>query len=319
LAGIDKALSTSPLESLSPARRKLLDRLLKERGLPTAESRPEHPVASESVEPTIPADAASTDVSKVRTKSFYDTVTRQLDSSMFGSSAFFLNLGYAPVDGLPRRSPIDIPKHALDANSVMLVLELVGDCSLSGKRVLDVGCGRGGTIVTLLRYCDIARATGMDLSTEAVMFCRRRHRFPHAQFANGDAERLPFADASFDAVTNIESSHTYPTVESFYREVHRVLAPGGPFLYGDVFFDDERKARALRALEALGFVVEREDDVTPNVVLSCDQVAERRQEAFKQRSDVEMINNFLATPGSGLYDALKTGSASFWLYRLRRR
>jgi phthiocerol/phenolphthiocerol synthesis type-I polyketide synthase E len=311
-------LSTSPFENLSPARRKLLDRLLKERGLGGAEGKPEHPVAGPPVDLEVPVDATSTDVSKVRTRSFYDTLTRQLDASMFGDSAFFLNLGYAPVDGLPRRSPIHIPKHALDANSVMLVLELVGDCPLSGKRVLDVGCGRGGTIVTLLRYCDIARGTGMDLSPEAVMFCRRRHRFPNAQFANGDAERLPFADASFDAVTNIESSHTYPTVESFYREVHRVLAPGGPFLYGDAFLDEERKERSLRALDALGFVVERADDVTPNVLLSCDQVAERRQEAFKQRSDAEVINNFLATPGSGIYDAMKSGSASFWLYRLRR-
>jgi phthiocerol/phenolphthiocerol synthesis type-I polyketide synthase E len=306
---------STPLDNLSPARRKLLDRLLKERGLRTAESSAERPAAAI---PAIAVDAPSTDVSKVRTKSFYDTVTRQLDGSMFGSSAFFLNLGYAPVDGLPRRSPIQIPKHTLDANSVMLVLELIGDCSLAGKRVLDVGCGRGGTIVTLLRYCDIARGTGMDLSTEAVMFCRRRHQFPNAHFANGDAERLPFADAAFDAVTNIESSHTYPTVESFYREVHRVLAPGGPFFYGDAFLDAERKERSLGALDALGFVVERADDVTPNVLLSCDQVAERRQEAFKQRSDAEVINNFLATPGSGLYDAMKAGSASFWLYRLRR-
>ena len=308
---------TPDLDDLSPARRKLLERLLKERGLGTSSSPPRHP-AAEPAEPVVPVDAGLTDASKVRTKSFYDTVTRQLDSSMFGSSAFFLNLGYAPVEGLPRRSPIEIPKHALDANSVMLVLELVGDCALAGQRVLDVGCGRGGTIVTLLRYCDIASGTGVDLSTEAVMFCGRRHQFSNAHFANGDAERLPFVDASFDAVTNIESSHTYPTVESFYREVHRVLKPGGPFLYGDAFLDAERKARSLEALEALGFVLERADDVTPNVLLSCDQVAERRQQAFKQRSDSEVVNNFLATPGSGLYDAMKSGTSSFWIYRLRR-
>lgn len=311
-------MSTSPLENLSPARRKLLDRLLKERGLKTAAAAEDRSATGAVAEPVIPVGATSNDASKVRTKSFYDTVTRQLDSSMFGDSAFFLNLGYAPIDSRPRRSPVPIPKHALDANSVMLVLELVGDCSLTGKRVLDVGCGRGGTIVTLLRYCEIARATGMDLSTEAVLFCRRRHQFANAHFANGDAERLPFADASFDAVTNIESSHTYPTVESFYREVHRVLAPGGPFLYGDAFISAERHERSLRALAELGFVMERADEVTANVVLSCDQIAARRQQAFARRTDTDVINNFLATPGSDIYDALSTGAASFWLYRFRR-
>jgi ubiquinone/menaquinone biosynthesis C-methylase UbiE len=49
----------------------------------------------------------------------------------------------------------------------------------------------------------------------------------------GNAEDLPFADESFDAVLNVEASHLYPHFPRFLAEVARVLAPGGRFLYAD--------------------------------------------------------------------------------------
>ena len=53
-------------------------------------------------------------------------------------------------------------------------------------------------------------------------------------FIEGSAEDLPFPDESFDAVINIESSHTYPNFSRFLAEVARALRPGGHFLYTDV-------------------------------------------------------------------------------------
>jgi ubiquinone/menaquinone biosynthesis C-methylase UbiE len=63
-----------------------------------------------------------------------------------------------------------------------------------------------------------ADATGVDLAPEAVAFSRRAHRRPGADFKVGDAEHLPFDDQSFDAVINIESSHTYPNLRAFLAE-----------------------------------------------------------------------------------------------------
>ena len=57
---------------------------------------------------------------------------------------------------------------------------------------------------------------------------------PGLDFIEGNAEHLPFPDESFDAVINIESSHTYPHFSRFLTEVARVLRPGGHFLYTDV-------------------------------------------------------------------------------------
>jgi SAM-dependent methyltransferase len=303
------------------ARRKLAERLLAREGIRLPGSGPETRIENDEAASAAPAiavvPASADDAARVDTKRFYDGVTDTLDGSIFGNSAFFLNLGYAPT-ARPQRARVSLPLHVLDGNSVRLVLETVGDCPLEGKSVLDVGCGRGGTIVTLLKYFQIGRAAGVDLSTNAVRFCGRRHRYPNARFINADAQRLPFADESFDAVTNIESSHSYPSVEAFYAEVRRVLRPGGNFLYADVFLSREKRLESLAALRSMGFTLERSDDVTENVLRSCDEIAERRQAAFTHRNDGDRVNNFLTTPGSWVYAGLKSGTSSFWIYGLRR-
>ena len=50
---------------------------------------------------------------------------------------------------------------------------------------------------------------------------------------------MRFADNSFDILINVESSLYYPRVESFLREVVRVLKPSGYFLYADIRFVEE--------------------------------------------------------------------------------
>ena len=71
-----------------------------------------------------------------------------------------------------------------------------------------------------------SETVGLDLSPVAIEFCRRAHNYPQVSFVCGDAEHLPFPAGSFDAVINIESSHSYPNVAAFYAEVYRVLEAG---------------------------------------------------------------------------------------------
>lgn len=65
------------------------------------------------------------------------------------------------------------------------------------------------------------------------------------RFVHGDAEELPFEDGSVDLLVNIESSHTYPDLGKFLREVERVLRPGGLLTHIDVF-TRQRSATFLR-------------------------------------------------------------------------
>jgi ubiquinone/menaquinone biosynthesis C-methylase UbiE len=160
--------------------------------------------------------------------------------------------------------------------------------------------------------CDV---TGVDLAPEAIAFCRRTHRLPGVRFEVGDSEHLPFDDASFDAVTNIESSHTYPRLRSFLAEVKRVLRTGGVFLYTDLLpVQRWDEVRAILGPLRLSIVSERH--ITANVLASCDAVAATRAEAFG--GGTEMINNFLAVPGSMVYEQMRAGAWEYRIVRARR-
>lgn len=253
---------------------------------------------------------------KARWKQFYDTVSAQLDGNVFGQFSFFLNYGYVP-DEQPSFSAVELPEQYINKNSVRLVLEVIQDCPVDGKRILDVGCGRGGTIQVLKTFFKPASLDGLDLSSAAIQFCRQAHLDPHVSFHEGDAENLPFEDGSFEIVTNVESSHTYPNIERFYAEVFRVLRRDGHFLYTDLLSPAQSRS-GIAYLRTLGFELERERDITRNVLLSCDQIASTRVQAFESRNDGEMVENFLATPGSLVYQEMRAGRMSYRIFKFRK-
>ncbi|ORV55563.1 SAM-dependent methyltransferase [Mycobacterium fragae] len=131
---------------------------------------------------------------------------------------------------------------------------------LTGKQVLEVGCGRGGGASYLMRALGPASYVGLDLNAAGIDFCSRRHRLPGLRFVQGNAENLPFPAESFDAVINVESAALYPHFDRFLSEVGRVLRPGGTFLYADTRwrFDLTRWESALAGAQGLRIVSWRE-------------------------------------------------------------
>jgi len=136
-----------------------------------------------------------------------------------------------------------------------------------GDRVLDVGCGTGFATEGLLRYTDDVH--GLDQS---------RHQMEKAfekfgardrvRFYRGDAERLPFADDSFDAIWSSGSIEYWPEPVAALTEFRRVVKPGhrvlvvGPDYPNNrifqhladaimLFYDEEE---AQRMFEEAGFV-----------------------------------------------------------------
>ena len=61
----------------------------------------------------------------------------------------------------------------------------------------------------------------------------RGKKIPGAEFVLGSANKLPWADGTFDVVTCIQSFHHYPYADEAMREAHRVLKPGGLYLLSD--------------------------------------------------------------------------------------
>jgi SAM-dependent methyltransferase len=88
-------------------------------------------------------------------------------------------------------------------------------------RVLDVGCGTGRVLAELGR---LGPAVGLDLSDEALRFCRERG---HERVLKGDLLHLPFPDGCFDLVTALDVLEHIEDHVGALRECARVLAPGG--------------------------------------------------------------------------------------------
>ncbi len=93
----------------------------------------------------------------------------------------------------------------------------------AGARVLDIACGTGVVVSAVARRG--ARPTGLDFSAAMLALARAAH--PQVRFDESDAEALPFADASFDAVVSNFGVHHFPDPVRALSEAHRVLRPGG--------------------------------------------------------------------------------------------
>lgn len=103
----------------------------------------------------------------------------------------------------------------------------------AGARVLDVACGTGNTAIPLARRGCIV--TGVDISTKQLAHARENAAAAGVAitFEEGDAEALPYSDASFDAVTTMFGAMFAPRPELVASECARVLKPGGLLAMGN--------------------------------------------------------------------------------------
>jgi demethylmenaquinone methyltransferase/2-methoxy-6-polyprenyl-1,4-benzoquinol methylase len=114
-----------------------------------------------------------------------------------------------------------------------------------GQRALDVCCGTGDVALALARTG--AQVTGLDFSPEMLAVARRRAQTSNApvEFVQGDALALPFADATFDAVTISYGLRNLADFAAGLAEMARVLRPGGRLVVLDFGKPARRGWRAV--------------------------------------------------------------------------
>ncbi|MEO8925552.1 MAG: class I SAM-dependent methyltransferase [Caulobacteraceae bacterium] len=121
-----------------------------------------------------------------------------------------------------------------------------------GVRLVDLACGSGAFLKDLAAAFPRARLTGVDLSGPYLAEARRRSGVKAMILAN--AERLPFADASLDAVSCVYLFHELPPKVRVLvaAEIARVLRPGGLLAFADSLqpADEPRMGRLLEAFPA---------------------------------------------------------------------
>ena len=229
----------------------------------------------------------------------------------------FMNYGYRPAHGTP---PLALaPEDEPDRSCIQLYHLVASAVDLGGREVLEVGSGRGGGASFVARTVRPRRMVGVDVSPRTVALCRSRHAVPGLSFEVGNAEQLGFADASFDAVLNVESSHCYGDLGAFVREVRRVLRPDGHFLYADFRSRDELAAwRAGLLAAGLRLLVER--DITPGVVAALEADDERKRgliEAQVARPLRRAVGRFAGLRGTALYNEFRSGTLVYRAFVLQ--
>jgi len=123
--------------------------------------------------------------------------------------------------------------HAINRPRLGFYLEALGD--LSGRLVLDAGCG-GGLVAKGLAEAG-AVVIGLDRALGSLEVARRAVRAAvpgHFDAAGGQLERLPFADGAFDAVVAADVLEHVPDLPAVVRELARVLAPGGSLAFDTI-------------------------------------------------------------------------------------
>ncbi|GAA4571756.1 class I SAM-dependent methyltransferase [Planotetraspora kaengkrachanensis] len=114
-------------------------------------------------------------------------------------------------------------------NTLQIIAERLVEAAdvRAGQRVLDVACGQGNAAIAAARR--FAEATGVDYAVNLLAQGRERAAVEHlpVTFTEGDAERLPFPDESFDLVLSTVGVMFAPDHHRAAGELVRVTAPGG--------------------------------------------------------------------------------------------
>ena len=190
------------------------------------------------------------------------------------------------------------------------------------REVLEIGCGRGGGLNYVKKYLKPKKATGLDLSANAVALARRRFGTEGLEFVTGDAGNLPFAADSFDCVINVESAFCYPSRQRFYKEVHRVLRTGGHFLYADIIEKKSKVDLLNEELERIGFTLIRKETINSNVTRALDLDSARRKEAIDSMYRFFPIRFaiyvFTGVKDSFVYKQIRSGNTPYICYAARK-
>jgi ubiquinone/menaquinone biosynthesis C-methylase UbiE len=127
----------------------------------------------------------------------------------------------------------------------------------SGFRVLDIGCGTGTMAVLIKKLHPAAEVVGIDPDPDALAVCKRKAKRAGfaIEFDRGFADRMPYADASFNRVFSSFMFHhlTADEKSATLGEIRRVLKPDGSLH----LLDFVRAHRAHSTAEEHGLLVDR--------------------------------------------------------------
>lgn len=231
----------------------------------------------------------------------------------------FMNYGYAP--GTHQAAPTLHPHDEINRYPIQLYHFLAKKTAIEGKELLEVGSGRGGGSSYICRYLNPAKITGLDIASNAVKWANNQHIEENLRFIQGDAEKLPFPDGSFDVVINVESCHAYGSVPRFLTEVKRVLRPSGVFLCTDLRAP-EGMQKLKEQLGESGMQIISEENITNNVVNAIEEEDTTKQQRIEKHISKwfrPMFSQFAGTKGSKIHKDLQANTLIYHSFVLQKQ
>ncbi|MCP9265559.1 hypothetical protein DINM_020888 [Dirofilaria immitis] len=204
-----------------------------------------------------------------------------------------MNLGYQRKDdeNFPVLEKLSETDNCCKAN-ITLYEKALNLCpkypNFNGLRLLEVGCGQGGGIEWILKAHSFAVVNGID--------------------PIGSAEKLPFANNSFDIIINIESSHLYGNCGHFFLECSRVLCENGFLCWADLRYTHQLEATMIEAQKSSLNLITMED-ITEQVLRGIESTTVR-YDAMLQNAPyfIRLFQNSIRTtycaPGTKSYERL---------------
>ena len=129
-------------------------------------------------------------------------------------------------------------------------LKLTGNAA-----VLDCGCGGGANLARLLKKCPDGVVKGIDYSPVSVEKARKVNQQAiqesRCTVLQGSVADMIFASSWFDAVTAFETVYFWPDLPACFREVYRVLKPGGTFLICNECGDPEKYSKWTEIIDGM--------------------------------------------------------------------
>jgi SAM-dependent methyltransferase len=196
----------------------------------------------------------------------------------------WLNLGLWEGDGSdPAEAPIAVRR---------LVEALAAELPRGGT-ILDVGNGLGAQDPVIARVAEPSRLVALNITRSQLVAGRGHLEEARALAVNGDATRIPLRDESVDGVISVEAAFHFSSRARFFREAHRVLAPGGALSLSDVPTKQMPRgpAEAFAALTQL-----RVWGLKPSVAATADEIAAMARRAGFENVEARVVGERVIGP-----------------------
>ncbi len=137
---------------------------------------------------------------------------------------------------------------------------------ITSDQILDIGCGGGKNIKSLVRKTPSGRVFGIDYSALSVRKSRRLNADSvlkeRAVIVQGGVSQMPFKTETFDIATAFETVYFWPDIVDDMGEVYRVLKPGGRvFICNEAVWDETNPDKYRYFTNTLGMKVYSEEEL----------------------------------------------------------